>query len=394
MIHNDTVVSIHSDDQGQTWSVPSSIELAPPLFVPNAYAIIVAAEPASLNTTRLYSIYNLNIDNITNVSSRNDELGYFYMKHSDDGGVSWSSARFKVPYPQTWIDRNNVPFHGTTNIMWTVDHVKINAGIVYFAFTKIGDYVQNPPEEIYVMSSSNLLTAMDPQKIKWAMLPEHQDHGITCPLYYNCNTTVMEEGHVLPMSTLPNRMVVMARTSMGYLAAATRDDLLQPIKGDRNTHVARYWNNSLTSLAFGDGGSFVPLKNVTTEDGKVVRSGIKHPRGPFTAKSMTGMPGVWIMLYYNNKGGGWYGRDPYFLTIGREVVGSATTNGVSSFCCYCFHNFFVCQLVSLTFVCFSPRSVCLHRGCPKFCGRNPKSLSMIVNIVGAPVGVGTLILFL
>ena len=66
--YGEHVVSIHSDNQGQTWSVPSSIELAPPVFVPNAYAIIVAAEPASLNTTRLYSIYNLNIDNITNVT--------------------------------------------------------------------------------------------------------------------------------------------------------------------------------------------------------------------------------------------------------------------------------------------------------------------------------------
>ena len=26
------------------------------------------------------------------------------------------------------------------------------------------------------------------------------------------------------------------------------------------------------------------------------------------------------MLYYNNPGGGWYGRDPYFLSCGREVV--------------------------------------------------------------------------
>ena len=32
--------------------------------------------------------------------------------------------------------------------MWTVDQIKIRDGTVYFAFTKIGDYVQNPPEEV------------------------------------------------------------------------------------------------------------------------------------------------------------------------------------------------------------------------------------------------------
>jgi len=34
--------------------------------------------------------------------------------------------------------------------MWTVDQIKVRDGTVYFAFTKIGDYVQNPPEEVRV----------------------------------------------------------------------------------------------------------------------------------------------------------------------------------------------------------------------------------------------------
>jgi len=310
--YGEHVVSIYSDNLGITWSKPVSIELAPPSQVPSAYGNIVAANFCINGIKRLYSIYNFNYDNITNVTGRNDELGYFYMKYSDDGGVSWSNDRYRVPYPQTWIDRNNNPFHGKTNIMWTVDHIKIKNNIVYFAFTKIGNYIQNPPEEIYIQSSSNLLTASNPKDIVWDMLPKN-DHGITCPMNYNCNKTAMEEGHVLPLSTIPNRMIVMARTSMGYLATATRDENLQPIDGDNNTRIARYWNNTLSNQT-----TLIPLNNVTAENGQTVMSGVKHPRGPFTPKEI--MPGIWIMLYYNNGGGGSYGRDPYFLTIGREVI--------------------------------------------------------------------------
>jgi len=34
------------------------------------------------------------------------------------------------------------------------------------------------------------------------------------------------------------------------------------------------------------------------------------------------------MLYYNNGGGGWYGRDPYFLSCGREVDGTFGPSGL------------------------------------------------------------------
>jgi hypothetical protein len=344
------VVSVHSDDHGRTWSNWTSIELAPPTNVPNAYAVIVASNrlphlrqqlkrhssspltsyssttSPTTTDTRLYVVYNLNLDNITFGLSRNDLLGYFFMKKSDDGGVTWSDERYKVPYPQTWIDVNNTPFNGTSNMMWTVDHVKKRRdGTVLFAFTKIGSFIQNPPEEVFVMASTNLLDAADPKDVTWTMLPEKSDHGVTCPEFYDCNKTVMEEGHILPMSTTTDEQtVIMARTSMGYLALAKRDGQMQPIDSDATTGVAQYWNNTLSG---GDSRrkqrrdsppTLVPLNNVTTEKGEVVRSGVKNPRGPFTPKMVS--PGVWLMLYYNNIGGGWNGRDPYFLSCGREVV--------------------------------------------------------------------------
>ena len=285
-------VSVYSDDGGVTWSSPKSIELpdGTSTGVPNAYATIVATK-----RPRLYTIYNYNAHNVT-MSGRNDELGFFYMKWSDDAGETWSSDRILVPYPQTWIDRNNNPFKGKVNIMWTVDQIKTSKddGAVYFAFTKIGAYVQNPPEEIFVMKSENLLTAEDPHDIKWTMLPEDSDHGVECLFGENCNVTVNEEGHVLPIQH-EDISVVMARTSTGYLSALTLSRDLKAKDGNRRSHPAQYWNNTVSENVL------VPIAG-----------GVKHPRGPFTPKEI--MPNVFFMLFYNNAGSG---RNPYWLSCGR-----------------------------------------------------------------------------
>ena len=226
------ITSIYSDDEGITWQGPFSIENPAGVDngVPNAYAIVVRSMIESENMSRIFAIYNLNVDNITKptIPGRDDELGYFYMRYSDDGGESWSKNRWRVEYPRTWIDRNNKPFSSlnmTTNIMWTVDHVKVKNKTAYFAFTKIGTYVQNPPEEIFVMKSSDLLLEEgmkdDLSSVSWIMLPNDEDHGVRSPKGFNPNTTVMEEGHVLPLSS--GKMHIIARTSVGYVASTTRD---------------------------------------------------------------------------------------------------------------------------------------------------------------------------
>lgn len=45
-----------------------------------------------------------------------DELGYFYMRWSDNDGLSWSDGREEVPYPNTWVDRQNT-FKGKTYVL-------------------------------------------------------------------------------------------------------------------------------------------------------------------------------------------------------------------------------------------------------------------------------------
>ena len=212
------VYSVFSDDQGATWSKPLGVENGTTHVggVPNAYANIVYAPELNrlyvcmwcvlvgvsaclctaftirhgvawivatrttdpytsfivvvrlfvclvvgwLADTR-YTVYNLNLDNIT-MKSRVDELGYFYMRYSDDDGRSWSADRHLVPYPNTWIDRQN-DFHGEHHIMWTVDHFKImDDGAAAFAFTKIGKHVFVVPPIISIRPSPTWFVAAPP----------------------------------------------------------------------------------------------------------------------------------------------------------------------------------------------------------------------------------------
>ena len=60
--------------------------------------------------------------------------------------------------------------------MWTVDVVKKRDGAVYFGFTKIGQYLLGPPEEMWILSSPNLLSEPNPNKIAWKLLPEGNNY--------------------------------------------------------------------------------------------------------------------------------------------------------------------------------------------------------------------------
>ena len=300
------VYSVRSDDRGRSWSSPLSVEpgTAVPGGLPNAYANIVWA-PA---LRRLYTVYNLNRDNVT-MSGRGDELGYFYMRYSADEGASWSSERFLVPYPSTWVDRHN-DFLGAVHIMWTVDQIKVlgDGGTVAFAFTKIGRYVQNPPEEVFFMSSTNLLTEPDAAAVTWTLLPTG-DHGLRPPSMYDANTTVMEEGHLLPLAA---GCAAMARTDKGFLAFARTADR-SAASGWAATELARYWAPApatapllaLPDLPLTDvapSGCGVPPGRASTcrcaaasGCSATYRTALKNERGPFTPRRHPS--GAWLLLF-------------------------------------------------------------------------------------------------
>eukprot|EP01052_Picozoa_sp_SAG31_P019748 SAG31_NODE_1454_length_8278_cov_7.030688_1_plen_215_part_10 len=132
------VVSVRSTDMGRSWSVPVALERNSSMD--NVYSTIIG--PTVFG--RVYAVYNANVDGLlpSMVGGRVDTMGSFYMKWTDDAGLSWSTERVLVPYRMTAVDRaNSFPGHpkmdGTIRMMWTVDQAKVRDGVVYFAFTKI-----------------------------------------------------------------------------------------------------------------------------------------------------------------------------------------------------------------------------------------------------------------
>jgi hypothetical protein len=125
------IEALVSTDRGKRWTRHRTVEPENmvPGSLPNAYAVTALAPHAGPNRTgRVYAIYNMNLDNVTCThpsatkactTGRNDELGHFVMKYSDNGGRHWSKKRFEVPYRLTAIDRDNT-WGGQVKIMWNV----------------------------------------------------------------------------------------------------------------------------------------------------------------------------------------------------------------------------------------------------------------------------------
>ena len=84
-----------------------------------------------------------------------------------------------------------------------------------FAFTKIATYAVAPVEEIFILSSKNILTETDPTKVVWDMWP-HGEHGIGAVNDFDSPTIITEEPHVLPIFN-DDILYVVWRTNQGYM---------------------------------------------------------------------------------------------------------------------------------------------------------------------------------
>lgn len=275
------------------WSTPVSIEPAPlGLELANSYGNIVRA-----NSGRLYSMYGFNENNVTTLPSgkhitRTDMLGVYVFRYSDDEGATWSTARYPVPVPLTALDRNNT-WHGKVRIGWSVDQAKVHNGVVYWAINKVGQYLISPPEEIFIVSSPNMMTEPDASKVTFEVLP-HGDHGILPP---GGNPTIFEEGHVLPLSA---GMYLVGRTTQGFLGASYTADATGRT-GWVSPAVAAQYLDTVLSASGSFAGSGRPVRN---------------PRGPITPRRLSN--GMYLMLYYNNGEKSYTNRDPYWLVAGVE----------------------------------------------------------------------------
>jgi hypothetical protein len=301
----ETVVSTTTADAGISWTDPVRLE-APLYDGLVAYGVPALVRPPGLNgSERVYVLFNMNSDNVTKLPdgtplARKDELGHFKLRWSDDWGRSWGgeARRLEVPFTLTPVDTHN-SFAGATKEMWTVDRPTLTAdGRFVMAFTKIGTYVQSPPEEVFILSSPNLASEAEPAAVSWELHPGGADaHGITNPR--SAASGVCEEGHIQALrSADAAAFVTWFRTADGYLGEA------------RSADGGRSWSESRWATYCG------------------TERPVKHNRGPLTPRLVERLGGAedsfHLLLYYNN-GQQWHGsyrnRNPYFLAAGQPLGG-------------------------------------------------------------------------
>jgi len=206
------IVSMKSTDRGKTWSTPVKIE-------PNDGPMSSWAIPYLTSYGRIYVFYNYNGDNISMVREKPIKqaglLGWYCYKYSDDNGLSWSSKNYRIPVRVTAADVFN-DFDGFVQMFWGIDKPHLLDGSVYFAFSKIGKFVQDMGEG-WMLCSDNLDKERDASKINWKMLPDGE-YGIRNPKFQSVqeehNTVIMNDGSIY----------CVYRTALGFLGYSISRD--------------------------------------------------------------------------------------------------------------------------------------------------------------------------
>ena len=308
------LVSMRSKDQGKTWDEFVPIEPYSNVTTGqvSAYGSIAARQDGS----RIFAIWIQNVNNVSHLPGqkpsltfRADMLGNFVWKYSDDQGLTWSDSHYTIPVPYNYIETINSFSKskngtGDVQIMWQVDHMKtMKDNTLIFAFTKIGTYAVAPVEEIFILSSKNILTETDPTKVVWDMWP-HGEHGIGAVNDFDSPTIITEEPHVLPIFN-DDILYVVWRTNQGYMGHS------QSKPGQKYSET---WETS----------SFATYLS-TWADNYENCSFVKNPRGPLSPKRQKN--GLILMTYYNTAPLGAFAshmkvndRNNMWLTVGHEII--------------------------------------------------------------------------
>ena len=268
------VVASVSRDHGVTWSEPVDIE---PATGPAASW----AMPYLTDYGRIYVFYDFNGDEVNTLNGkaiRNDMLGWYCYKYSDDNGKTWSK-RYRLPVRKTKADRGN-DWRGDVQIMWGIGKpVDVDKGMM-FAFTKLGKYMLDDGEG-WFFRSDNINKEKDPEKLQWTMLPEG-DMGLRNPAF----GSVQEEQNIVELNN--GDLYCMYRTTMGYAVNAYSRD------GGKNwtlPEIARY------------------------ADGRP----IKNPRAcPRIWKCSNGK---FLFWFHNHSGDTYTNRNPAWIAGGVEKEG-------------------------------------------------------------------------
>lgn len=201
------IVATISQDQGKTWCDLIDIERSDD--TESAYAV-----PFITPAGRIYAFYNYNGDRFDG-GRRNDELGWYVFRFSDDGGRTWSDQRYRIPMRVTQVDREN-SFDGAVQLFWGIGKPIVKDDVLYLPFSKMAQYPQDHNEG-WIFVSDNILSETNPEHISWALQPEG-DAGIKNPSF----SSVQEEHNIALLDN--GSIICIYRTTMGYAAQSISSD--------------------------------------------------------------------------------------------------------------------------------------------------------------------------
>lgn len=269
------IVCCTSKDKGKFWSDPVKIE--EPGKESASWSM-----PYLTDYGRVYVFYDYNGDKIHELNGkkniREDMLGWYCYKYSEDEGKTWSK-RYRLDVRKTTADLNN-DWKGEVQIMWGIGKpVDVDNGMM-FAFTKIGKYMIDCSEG-WFFRCDNINTEKDPEKLKWVMLPESQNglkNETLGPINAEQNVFQMHNGTIY----------CMYRTISGYPAE---------------------------SYSY-DGGKTWTMPGVPVYENGIE---LKNPRAcPRIWKCKNGK---YLFWYHNNGGWNFNGRNPAWISGGIEKDG-------------------------------------------------------------------------
>ncbi len=204
------IVFTASKDEGKTWSKPEAIES--PTEPASSWAT-----PYLTSFGRIYVFYDFNGEDITSLDGkkiRNDMLGWYCYRFTDDFGKTWSK-RYRLPLRLTNCDKAN-NWQGKVQIFWGIDKPKKSGGTFYMGFTKLGKYMLENGEG-WLFKCDNIETQKDPEKLNWQMLPEGEN-GIRNADF----GSIQEEHNLVPMQG--ENLFCVYRTRTGYLGSSYSKD--------------------------------------------------------------------------------------------------------------------------------------------------------------------------
>lgn len=266
------VVATISADRGRSWTPLIDIE-------PPADRMTSWVTAFMVPSGRVYAVYNLEL---TDESTQHG--GRLCYRFSDDDGQSWSGDRYSIPMRQTAVDRANVT-NGREQFFWCIDKPVVTDNGVFFGIPKLSSGSPIVSGESWVIHSANILHELDPERIKWELLPEG-DTGITNPELGD----IQEEQNLEVLSD--GSLYMVFRTELGVIGHTISCD---------------------------GGKSWTTPQPVRYPDGRP----LKNPRAcPKLGKTRDGR---FLLWFHNNGFPGWGNsavRNPVWITGGVEVDGT------------------------------------------------------------------------